>query len=157
MADETTVELDTKNLDKLTKALKREAAKIRVGILNSGAARSDKKTVANNAAIGAFHEFGTSRLPVRSFLRVPITDHLAKRLESSGALDKNVLKQVIAEQTIIPWLRKVAVLAEQIVADAFASGGFGKWRPSNMTGKHNQQTLVETGQLRNSITSEIKE
>jgi phage gpG-like protein len=70
-------------------------------------------------------------------------------------MDKDVLNDVLKSGTFTPWLKKVAVLAEGIVADAFASGGFGKWPPSDMTHKKNHQTLVETQQLRNSITSEV--
>ena len=148
------VELDTKNLDKLVRALRKKAGSIRIGIFGGNAARSNGSV--NNATIGAFHEFGTSKLPVRSFLRMPISEHMGPYLESSGALNESVLKEVVKQGTIDPWLQKIAILAETIVADAFDTGGFGKWTPSNMANKENQQTLVETQQLRNSITTEIK-
>lgn len=153
MSDETTVELDTKNLDRLTRALKKRVAQIRVGILKGGK-RTDGLT---NAEVGAFHEFGTSTIPKRSFLKTPISENLPSRLDSSGAFDSATLQEVASTQSVIPWLRKIAVIAEGIVADAFASNGFGKWVPSNMANKENHQTLVETGQLRDSVTSEIKE
>lgn len=154
-----TVELKMDGLEKLIKALKKKPPLARVGILGGKATRGAglSKSAVNNAEVGAFHEFGTSKLPQRSFLRIPISDNLDKRLQSSGALDKNVLQEVIASGTVIPWLKKVAVIAEGIVADAFDSGGFGKWQPSDMSRKDNHQTLVETTQLRNSITSEVKE
>lgn len=154
--DEKTIEVNTKDLDQLTKLLKKQAAAIRIGILGSNSARSGKST-ATNAAIGAYHEFGTANLPVRSFLRMPIIDHMANRLESSKAFDEDVLKDVIKSGTTVPWLKKVGVIAETIIADAFDSGGFGKWKSSNMDRKKNAQTLVETQQLRNSVTSDIKE
>lgn len=155
--DETT--LVTKGLDALITALKVEPPRARVGILGDKTLRKNatKGAAANNATIGAAHEFGTSKLPQRSFLRVPITDNLAKKMESSGALDKDVLAEVIREKSLLSWMKKVAVLAEGIVLEAFDTGGFGKWKPSDMTKKKLQQTLVETQQLRNSITSEVKE
>lgn len=149
------VTLDIKNLEQLLKALKGKIPIARVGILGDKNPRTGGG--AGNATIGAAHEFGTSTLPERSFLRVPISDQLSKRLESSGAFDKDVLAEVIKLGNITPWLKKVAVLAEGIVADAFDSGGFGKWPPSDMRRKQNQQTLIETQQLRNSITSEVKD
>lgn len=61
-------ELDTKNLDKFIKALSKRISNVKIGILGGGA-RDDGKT---NAEIGAIHEFGTSTMPQRSFLRVQI-------------------------------------------------------------------------------------
>ncbi len=147
-------ELKIAGLEKLLKALKGKPPVARIGILGKSA-RSDGK--ANNAVIGAAHEFGTSRLPQRSFLRIPISDNLSKALESSGAFDKDALKDVLKLGTLTPWVKKMAIVAEGIVAEAFATGGFGKWTPSDMRNKKNHQTLVETNQLRESITSEVIE
>lgn len=157
MSDEA-AELKTPGLDALIKALKTKPPQARVGILGTKTNRSSKssKETATNATIGAAHEFGTSKLPERSFLRIPISDHLQSYMENSGALDKETLDAVIKEKTIIPWMTKVAILAERIVLDAFDSGGFGKWKPSNMENKKVQQTLVETRQLERSITHEVK-
>lgn len=153
---EDTVYLNTKNLDGLIKALKENMSRARVGIL--GAKTNRKDPGATNAGIGAIHEFGSSKMPMRSFLRVPIADNLQKRLEDTGALDKDVLNDVVKQGTVVPWLKKIAVLAEGIVAEAFASRGFGKWPAWRTPGYKNRDNriLVDTGQLRDSITSEVK-
>lgn len=150
MADD---ELNTDGIDKLMKALKGKLPSIRVGILGGGA-RSDGLT---NAEVGAFHEFGTTKIPQRSFLRIPITENLNKKLEQSGAFDKAALAQVIKTKSILPWMSKVGVLAEGIILEAFASNGYGKW-PGWSVGYKNKtgQILVDTQQLRSSITYEIK-
>lgn len=155
---ETTLKLD--GLEKLLKALgSARKPVVRVGILGAAAREPIKgsKTAPSNAQIGAWHEFGTSKSPVRSFLRMPLSEKLQKELDSSGALDKDTMQGVIKSGTVIPWLKKIAVLAEGIVADAFDTSGFGKWKLSNMSRKKVHQTLVETQQLRNSITSEVRE
>jgi phage gpG-like protein len=155
-----TVTMNVKGLDQLIKALKKDNVVAGIGIIGEKVNRNpsqDEKIPITNAEIGAAHEFGTSKLPQRSFLRVPIADHLTKKMEDSGALDSEVLKEVIAQGTVEPWLRKVAILAESIVIEAFDTGGFGKWKPSVMTSKKNHQTLVETKQLRDSITTMVKE
>lgn len=169
------VEFDAKGLDSLIRALDRPPT-IRVGILGGnkntrtgGVLHSVIKTretkftknksmveTKTNAEIGAIHEFGGDRMPQRSFLRAPISEKLQEYLELSRAFDESVAKKVVQEGTIIQWLKKVAVIAEQIVSDAFDSRGFGRWKASNMAHKQNHQTLVETQQLRNSITSEVK-
>lgn len=151
MAD---VDLDTRQLDKMVRLLKRGSLQgIKIGIFGTHATRSDGKS---NAEIGMYHEFGTTTLPQRSFLRVPIQDNLGSKLASSGAFDKTVLKNVMDQGDIKPWLKLIAIAAEAIVAEGFDTGGYGKWPPSDMAHKKNAQTLVETQQLRNSVTTEIK-
>jgi phage gpG-like protein len=170
------VTLQTKGLDALLKALKRQPI-ARVGILGNSVSRVENKTTLSfsevqnmskprkggpqltNAEIGAVHEFGSSTHPQRSFLRVPLTDRLNKELEASGAFDKETLHQVIMSGTVVPWLKKVTVLAEGIVAGAFATGGYGKWAQWKSPGYQNNtgNILVDTTQLRNSITSEVTE
>lgn len=157
MSDEPGVTLTTKGLDKLIKALKiEEMPKARVGILGRNA-RSG--TGGTNAEVGAAHEFGAPArgLPIRSWLRIPLMDNLAKYLQKNGALDQRTLNEVIKSGTVTPWLKKIAIVAEVIIQDAFNSGGFGKWAPWKTPGYNNNagQILVDTQQLRNSVTSEV--
>jgi phage gpG-like protein len=145
---------NTDGLDKLLKALKKPPS-IKVGILGSNDSRNGKAS--SNATVGAAHEFGTSTLPQRSFLRVPLSDNLSKALQKAGLLEKKVIAEAVKTGSLIKLLKQIAITAEAVVLDAFDTGGDGKWKPSNMTKKKNQQTLVETQQLRNSITSEVAE
>ena len=79
------------------------------------------------------------------------------------AADNDVFKAdievAVRTASFIPFFNSVATTAETIIADAFDSQGFGDWPdwkdPSyqNNTG----MVLVDTQQLRNSITSEVKE
>lgn len=147
------VTVNNKKLQQLIKAFK-DVPKVRVGVLGGKDARNDKGPT--NAEIGAAHEFGTEVLPRRSFLREPITDHLQSKMQERGAFDAEALAEVIRSGTIRPYVQKIAILCEEIVGEAFATGGFGKWQPSDMTHKKVHQTLVESQQLRNSITSEVK-
>ncbi len=172
MSDDTTI--NVAGLESLLKALKQKAPVARVGILGdsprqeaphvvSGASieRRTKGTTngPTNAEIGAAHEYGTNRVPQRSFLRVPITDNLQKYMENSGALDEDTMKAVIKSGTVTPWLKKVSALAKTIVLDAFDTGGFGKWA-SWKSGSYTNNTgniLVDTTQLRDSITDEVSD
>lgn len=156
--DGETIELNTKGLDQLVRALKGKLPQVRVGILGSKSNRGNAKDGQTNASIGAEHEFGSSRMPVRSFLRMPISTFLNKKMENSGAFDEDVLRDVVKQATIVPWLKKVAVLAEAIVQEAFDTSGWGqwpKWRNPNYRNGNNR-ILDDTGQLRDSITSEVK-
>lgn len=157
---EDTVELNTKALDQLIKAFKGKLPVARIGILGSKTPnrRSDgEANVPNNATVGLAHEFGTHTLWARSFLRMPLRDYLQKYLEKQTNLfSKETLNQVIQEGSIIKWIKLLGVAGEAVIAEAFATGGFGKWPSSKMQYKDNHQTLVETQQLRNSITSDVK-
>jgi hypothetical protein len=165
MSDEGETTLNVKGLDQLIKALKAKVPSTKVGILGQKSSRGisfpkNPKTKVqnlNNAEVGAFHEFGTSKTPQRSFLRVPISENLEKYMERAGFLSKDVFDATLKAGSIVPYMKKLAVLAEGIVKEAFDTAGFGKWKPSIMDQKKVKQTLVETQQLRNSITSEVKE
>lgn len=149
-----TIEFDDKKLKQLIKAFKGKAPVARVGILGKKSARTDDEL--NNASIGAAHEFGTEKLPVRSFLRMPLTEKINGELQKAGAFKQDTLKKVIAEGSLRAWVAAVGVIGEKIVKEAFATGGFGRWKPTvNMAKKKVQMTLVESTQLRESISSEV--
>lgn len=147
-------EMDTKNLDALIKVLEKKPPVAKVGILGKLNIRDDDNS---NATIGMKHEFGMDGLPIRSFLRMPLIENMQKYLKKSKAFSKETLKKIVDEKSLKAWVQNCAFVAEEIIADAFQSGGFGQWKPSNMKFKKNHQTLVETQQLRNSITSEVVE
>jgi len=139
--------VSTDGLTKLMKALKKMPT-IKVGVLGDGNAR--------NATIGAIHEFGGTKMPQRSFLRIPISEHLDARLQKAGLLDKKALAKIIRIGNMVEPAKKIGIIAEGIVIEAFETGGFGAWKPSDMKNKKVHMTLVETQQLRNSITSEVE-
>ena len=149
------VQLTTVGLDGLFKALTSQVTSAKVGILGSKTIRPEEGAT-TNAEVGASHEYGTSKLPQRSFLRMPLNENLQFYLEKSGQFDNQTLKEVLKNRDLVPWVKKIAVIAENVVQDAFDSQGFGKWPASDMTNKKNHQTLIETQQLRNSITSEVE-
>ncbi len=97
-------------------------------------------------------------MPARSFLRLPIADNMNKRLKSSGALDQDTLDKVAKTGETTPFLKIIGIIAEGIVADGFSSGGFGKWALwKNGYQNNTGNILVDTGQLRNAVTSEVVE
>jgi hypothetical protein len=143
---------DDKALQKLIDALKNDGSEARVGILGRTNARNDAGET--NATIGARHEFGLG-VPQRSFLRMPIEVRLQKEIKASGLITPKSIKEIIETGTLRPMLEKIAIVGERCVLLAFDSEGFGKWQKSNMEYKAVRLTLVETQQLRNSITSEV--
>ena len=144
------------NLEKLIKALKPQTLPVgKIGVLGKKNQRSGEGE-STNAEIGAKHELGLDGMPKRSWLRVPLIDNLEKYLKEAGAFSPQVVKQIIKLGSFKPFMEKAMIVCERIVADGFNSGGFGKWKPSDMTKKKVHLTLVETQQLRNSVTSEVQ-
>lgn len=161
MSDNETT-LNSKVLDDLIKAMKSKPVTAKVGILGN---KNVRREGGSNATIGAAHEFGSSKLPQRSFLRMPISENLNKELEKAGGLDEEVIKKVIKDKDFYNYVEKMAILAVSIVMQAFETGGFGKW-PA-LSEKYAQQRLnrhqgsqilviPESHQLRDSITYEMK-
>jgi len=148
-----TIEYKDHGLKNLIAALKNKIPVAKVGVL---AGKNNRKDDGTNASIGYKHEFGKDGMPQRSFLRVPLVDNLQKFLNKSNAFTEEVLLKVIDEKSLTEWVIKMGHVGENVVAEAFHSTGFGKWKKSNMSFKKVKQTLVETQQLRNSISSEVK-
>jgi hypothetical protein len=128
---------------------------VKVGILGDKSSRSDGMS---NAEIGMKHEFGEDNMPQRSFLRMPISTEFKNKLEGSQKFfqNKELEKQIIEEKSLKPVFEKLGIVAETVIKEAFATGGFGKWKAHSPGYKNNTgQILVDSTQLRDSITSEV--
>lgn len=147
-------EFNSKGFDKLLKTLEESPPMAKLGVLGDGGGRSEDGD--DNAAILLKHEFGSGKLPIRSVLRVPIILNLEKYVEKSGFFNMDLLKECVDMRSLKLMVAKLGIVGEQIVADAFKTRGFGQWKESNMAFKKNHETLVETGQLRTSITSVVE-
>lgn len=139
-------------LEAILKALK-EPPNVKVGILGDKNSRNDPQ---GNAAIGVRHEFGIG-VPMRSFLRMPLGEKFQEFLNNAEPLDSGELKEIMATKSLTPLMKKMGIIAEDVIAEAFKTGGFGNWKQSNFKLKKVHQTLVETQQLRDSITSKVDE
>lgn len=152
------VTLELKGLDQLLKAIKGKLPTIKIGIMGNTSTVKDGKSV-SNALIGAVHEFGAPArgIPQRSFLRVPLANNLTKELQKSGLLDEDTLSEVIKTASILPWMEQVAIVAEGVVEDAFETSGDGSWPTWKNPNYKNEggALLVDTGSLRDSITTEV--
>lgn len=152
--NENKVNISTKELDRIVKMLKGKLPVGRIGILGSSA----RKSGGSNAEIGAAHEFGTVNMSPRSFLRVPLKERLFTALKRSGAYNKETLKDVVKTGSLLPWMSKTMIVAEGVVQGAFDTKGYGDWPgwkdPNYMN--NSGMVLVDTTQLRDSITSEVK-
>lgn len=125
------VRLDTKKMSELREALRVGSNwRVKVGCLGGGKAGrwGPGSGVMNNPSLGAVHEFGSKlrHIPARSFLRVPLLLKLPERIDQIG---RDVWRSLVLNRGLTEALRLLGVLGEQIVQEAFATGGFGQWAP----------------------------
>lgn len=150
-------------------AIQREMQKsyyVKVGILAKSAPRREveitkrgkKKltkaiSAVTNVEIGMKHEFGcfSENLPMRSFLRVPLWLKLPGLINKFG---QSVIDG-LTKSNILSAYKRLGLLAETIIDKAFLTRGYGQWKPSMREKFGGGKTLIDTGQLRRSITSQV--
>lgn len=144
--------INTEKAEALKKQFERKVA-IRIGVLGSKVERKDGASDKyNNAEIGLVHEKGSKSgsIPRRSFLEVPLTQGLVDKRKSLAKFFDESLKA----GDIMVFYVKLGLLSEKVVLKAFSTSGYsGEWSPlKSREGK----PLIDTGQLRKSITHEVK-
>lgn len=145
---------DIKGLDQLLKNVSTKLV-AKVGIF--GGSREEGES-ATNADIGAIHEFGSfsKDLPRRSFLKDPITLKRKELLKKAKELITANIDKDGGDKKIFELL---GIFGESIVQEAFESGGFGTWDPiskKTINKKGSSQILIDSSQLRKSITSKTE-
>lgn len=123
------IEYDIKNLDEIIKALKNDYT-LRVGIIGSKAKNvSHKGSTKTNAEIGTFHEFGTSKMPRRSFLEDSLKLKLKFNSEKLRDLKKVLFTQFFIKKAPQKFLQDLGAKCLMIIEEGFATNGFGRWKP----------------------------
>lgn len=155
---------DLDGLNKLTKMLKDDYT-LRVGILGARArSQHDNESGVTNAELGAFHEFGTVKMPQRSFLWMPIVEKLNFNNPKMQDFKKFIWKQLFVKNAPKQFYATLGAMALDAIEWAFQTNGGGMWRPlSPNTEKHFSkrrkkglpQILTDTGKLRRSMSFKI--
>lgn len=169
------VKADLTEMYKLMKWLKTDYT-VRVGIIGSKASQSHGDNL-TNAKLGTFHEFGSEdgkHPPKRSFLVMPISTKLNFNQETMKNMRKILFKQLFVKKAPEDFYKALLSKALEVVENAFATGGFGEWKPladrtyarrernlpkrvtkRSLTYWFTHPILTETGQLRRSISGKI--
>ena len=130
----------------------------RAGTGKAKVTQNETLATATNAMIGFVHEFGsyTAKIPERSFLRVPLMLFLGTAVnEASGKINKAIEMADVARAYAI-----LGIAAEKVIQEAFATGGNGSWpklKSMTIARKGSSAILIDSGQLRKSITSKVVE
>lgn len=157
MANSPKVRSDTALLKKLTQQLVAPYM-TRVGIIGKKAYANREESEQTNADIGIKHEFGvrSENIPKRSFLIEPIRE----RFEKEVVKHQKALTAKMEALDIEGVYELLGIIGEKVVQEAFETGGFGKWKPNalrTIQAKGSDKPLIDTSQLRKSITSDVRE
>jgi len=142
-------------LERIRKNLEQTKLVAKLGIFGDKGKRDDE-TVQTNADIGAFLEFGTKKMPRRSFLLDPLT---IKGKELTKKTEQIIDRYIDEENGIEKILELVGIYGESIVQEAFETGGFGAWEPikeATANRKGSSQILIDSSQLRRSVISKVE-
>lgn len=104
-------------------------------------------------------------IPTRSFLRMPLLSPEGKKaLQVWSVKDKEALIEYLNNDNVsaVVLANVIGAKALERVHKAFETDGFGNWKPitqasrNRRVGDPNNPTLVDTGDLKSSITFEVK-
>lgn len=157
MAEQTKIRADLSQLENLLKQIGGEFV-ARVGVIGSAAGEvHDSESGLTNAELGLIHEFGSEsrNIPARSFLRMPLE---TKQDQLIDKLDTGEVKDAIESGDIKQVYKVLGREGEQIVRDAFMSGGYGNWKanaPATVARKGTDKPLLDTGALQRSVSSDV--
>ena len=144
---------------------------VRVGILGEKNARQNtgKGGDKTNAEIGLVHEKGSlaDHIPRRSFLEMPLTNHM-KQLAGAVKIIKKWVEDSIAAKNDPKAIWKTAhddlgIEGTSIVQQAFVTRGDGTWAPNSpvtialksRNGHISDSPLIDTQELRKSIMHKV--
>lgn len=106
--------------------------------------------------IGAIHEFGTGKIPERSFLALPFE---VKKKEL-GRLIERLYNSVFEKgMSVDKALGLIGIEARNVSVDAFRTEGYGQWPDiTDLTKaiKGSDRILFDNGTLRNSIAYVVR-
>lgn len=157
MAEQTKIRADLSKLESILEQIGGEFV-ARVGVLGADAGEiHDTDSGLTNSELGLIQEFGSEsrNIPARSFLRMPLE---TKQDDLIQTLDTGAVKDAIEQGNTKQVYKILGFAAEQIVKDAFNTGGFGNWKansPSTIAQKGSDKPLIDTGTLQRSITSDV--
>lgn len=140
-----------KGLKALLKRLSGASGKVAIGVLGSNAGKSHGATTLYDVA--AANEFGTSRIPERSFLRETLDVHHAKVVAFCKKQGAEVVRGTISNEAA---LNRIGLFVQGLIQARIASGIEPANAESTIAAKGSSKPLIDSGQLRASITYEVR-
>lgn len=148
------VEIDSKKLRAIIRALSKNKY-ARVGVLGNPPRENPEEPT--NVELAIKHEFGvlSERIPARSFLRMPT--EVASADIAAVANSPTSINALLNGKPEVA-LARMGIKAEAVIQEAFDTRGFGGWAPNSRLTimlKGSSSPLIDTGQLRRAVTSDV--
>lgn len=140
-----------KGLKAMLKKLSGASGKVAIGVLGSTAGKSHGATTLYDVA--AANEFGTSRIPERSFLRGTIDTNHGKILTFCKKQGAEVVRGKISNEIA---LERIGAFVQGLIQARIAAGIEPANAESTIAAKGSSKPLIDSGQLRASITYEVR-
>lgn len=162
---QTTFKLEVKDFTPaLVKSIKLLTKKqVLVGVPAEKAGRRGKKQKMNNAALALVHDQGSpaQNIPARPFMEPGLRDVNEEIVQRLGQAGKVALRGG-EEADITRALNAVGLTAQKGIRNRINSGPFEPLKPGTLAarrrrGRTGTKPLIDTGQLRNSISYVIEE
>jgi hypothetical protein len=155
------IKVDLSGLETFSKAVKDMPKKeTQIGILGKDGSAEHSDSGKTNATIGVIHEMGSinGKIPQRSFLKMPIEERGQDITDLMLEQDEAIMKALSLGDTSLLY-EYLGLFSEVQVQEAFNTGGFGKWQKlaeSTIKKKGSSAILIDTAQLRKSITYRVR-
>lgn len=128
-----------------------KGTELKVGILASGKA-NDTHDGVTVGEIAAANEFGTARIPERSFIRAWYDGRITENRKALRALSARVLRGELTQEQA--W-EQLGLLFQADIQKRMAEGVPPPNAPATIAAKGSSTPLIDSGQLRSSVTYEV--
>lgn len=136
-------------------------ARVRVGVLADAPKKTGTRTgkrgrqiqqAATLAEVAAAHEFGTATIPQRSFIRATVDLKAAVIAAEQEKLAAQVVDSKITPEVA---MERLGAAVQGMVQTRIAEGIGPALKPATVARKGSDKQLVDTGQLRSSVTYQV--
>lgn len=142
-----------RGLKALMKRFKSQAVGVTVGVHEAEGAASHGDEV-TNLDVALFHEFGTEDIPERSFIRAWSDENEAANRERLSKIGEALVKGKVPD--LETGLARFGVLAVADVQKRMVAGIPPELSPVTIARKGSSTPLIDTGQLKSSISFQVK-
>ncbi|MDR1941235.1 MAG: hypothetical protein LBQ47_02805 [Endomicrobium sp.] len=89
---------------------------------------------------------------------MPLQTHFEEELSKRKAEIKTAFEKALKSGNLTKFAQKIGFIGERVIQQAFKTKGWGKWRPNaplTQALKGSNSPLIDTAQMRKSITSRV--
>lgn len=143
-----------RGLKKLKRNLKKSGKHlVKVGIFGDKADQAHANTQKSNVEIAGFHEFGTGKIPQRSFIRATVDAEIGKIKQLQRVLGRKVVQGKITEEQ---GLGTIGIFLVAAIQKRIQGGISPELKPATIKRKGSSKQLIDTGQLVQSIAFAVE-